>query len=215
MKIYGASVSPFVRKVIVTCEVKSLNYDIIPIIPFEEKPKFFRETSPLGKIPLFEDNEFIIPDSSVICSYLEEKYPKISILPQKIQDRARARWLEEYSDSKLVEVVGTKLFYELIVKPNFLNIPTNEELVRENLKTTLPDVMNYLETQVPQNGFIFSEKNLSIADISIASNMLNAKYANYTINKKKWPKLASYIERIHATPEFQKASSLDKKLLNL
>ena len=38
--------------------------------------------------------------------------------------------------------------------------------------------------------------------------------ADYTVDNVKWPKLAAYIERVHNTPAFQKAMSLDKKLFD-
>ncbi|MDC0535023.1 glutathione S-transferase family protein [Francisellaceae bacterium] len=213
MKIYGVSASPFVRKVIVACEVKKLDYTNIPVPPFGEQPEAFKKISPLGKIPVLTDGKTIIPDSSVICAYLEEKYPEISLLPKDISDRARARWLEEYSDSKLIEVVGAKLFFERFAKPKLLGLPTDEKVVEDNLKNTLPPVMDYLNAQVPEEGFLFSKDQLTIPDIAIGSNMVNAKYADYTVDKDKWPKLAAYIERVHNTPAFQKAMALDQKLM--
>ena len=213
MKIYGVSASPFVRKVIVACEVKSLNYSNVPVPPFGEQPKAFKKISPLKKIPVLKDGDTIIPDSSVICAYLEEKYPEKSILPLSIEERARARWLEEYSDSKLMEVIGVKLFFERFAKPKLLGLPTDEKVVEDNLKNTLPPVLDYLNEQVPESGFLFSKENLTIPDIAIGSNMLNAKYAEYTVDAKKWPNLAAYVERVHSTSAFQKAMTLDKKLL--
>ena len=215
MKIYGVSASPFVRKVIVTCEIKALKYSIVPISPFgEQPPEAFKKISPLGKIPVLKNGDFVLADSSVICSYLEEKYPQNSILPKSIEDRACARWLEEYSGSKLFEVVVVKLFFERFVKPNLLKKPTDEKVVEENLKRTLPPVMDYLESHMPETGFLFSSDKLSIADIAIGSNMVNAAYADYQVDAEKWPKLSSYIKRIHQTPAFKKALALDSALFN-
>lgn len=211
MEIYGLTVSPFVRKVIITCEIKDLKYSIMPVNPFDQ-PKSFKKLSPLSKIPALVDNNVTLADSSVICSYLEDQYPNNSILPQSIADKAKARWLETYSDSKLIEVVGNNLFFERVVKPKFLKQPTDEKLVSDNLNNILPEVFDYLETQMPKSGFLFSEDKLSIADIAIGSNMLNAKYASYEVDSSKWPLFAGYVNRVHSTDEFKKCIEMDKAL---
>ena len=44
---------------------------------------------------------FVLTDSSVICQYLEDKYPTPSLYPADIVKRAQARWLEEFADNRM------------------------------------------------------------------------------------------------------------------
>src|SRR5215813_8170252 len=78
LTIYGSTVSPFVRKVRVVMAEKGLQYSIDPVSPFRAPPDF-RDISPLGRIPAFRDTDLPEPnhlsDSSVICDYVEHKYP--------------------------------------------------------------------------------------------------------------------------------------------
>ena len=106
MKLYGSSLSPFVRKVAAVISLKGLDCDHEQAM-FGSLP---RDLSPLGKIPAFADGKLKLADSSVICEYLEEQYPAVPVLPKTAADRARARWLEEFADSKLAELCGGEAF---------------------------------------------------------------------------------------------------------
>ena len=103
MKIIGSYVSPYVRKVLACLNLKRLDYEIDPITPFFGGDKFER-LSPLRRIPVLVDGAVTLCDSSVICAYLDEAYPGHPLLPDAPTDRARARWLEEFADSRLGDI---------------------------------------------------------------------------------------------------------------
>ena len=68
--LYGAPLSPFVRKVAITLEEKNIPFDWNPVRP-HDRLEAFRAISPLGKIPAYKDNALALADSSVICFDLE------------------------------------------------------------------------------------------------------------------------------------------------
>jgi glutathione S-transferase len=72
IKIYGVPLSPFVRKALLALEYKGLDYENEPTFPGDESPAF-RAISPLGKIPVLEHDGFTVPDTSVICRYLDRR----------------------------------------------------------------------------------------------------------------------------------------------
>src|ERR1700742_250521 len=113
--IYGGSVSPFVRKVRVRLAEKGLDYSLEQISPFRPPPDF-RDISPLGRIPAFRDTDLPEPnhlsDSSVICAYIEHKFPTPALYPGDPYQRARALWFEEYADTMMAENLGRGLFFE-------------------------------------------------------------------------------------------------------
>lgn len=72
--IYGSIFSPYVRKVLTVLHFKNLSYDLQTLIPFvPDDRKKLLELNPLGKIPVYKEDDFILADSSVISSYLEKK----------------------------------------------------------------------------------------------------------------------------------------------
>ena len=56
--LHGANGSPFVRKVRVILDEKSLPYEQNPVIPFGVSDEY-KEKSPLGKIPCLEDGDYV------------------------------------------------------------------------------------------------------------------------------------------------------------
>ena len=171
MKILGVHLSPFVRKVAVVLTIKEQGYEQQPVMPGDTAPEF-RALSPLGKIPVLVDGDFSVADSTAICEYLDEKYPTPAVMPADPQQRARARFLEEYGDSKLVEAASI-IFIENFVNPNMRGQPSDAARVASAENELLPPHLDYLESQVPEDGFLFG--NFCTADISIVSPVINAQ----------------------------------------
>ena len=208
LKVYGASISPFVRKVLLTLEFKGLSFEHEPTSPFAPSPEFLAK-SPLGRIPVLDHDDLTVPDSSIICRYLEEAFPAVPFYPTSVKDRARASWIEEYADTKLIEIMAA-YFFERVVKPTFLKQPPDEARIANATKEA-PKVMAYLESITPANGFLFGA--LTIADASIASMLLNGTYAGFSIDAAQTPKLAAFFERVKATPVF--AARLAKERVDM
>ena len=197
MKIIGSFVSPYVRKVLACMNLKGLDYSVDPITPFFGNDEFER-LSPLRRIPVLVDGDFAISDSSVICAWLDEAFGGHPLLPADPRDRARARWLEEYADTRLGELFIWSLFYQRVVRPLVWNEPTDEDRVRTNLETHMPTALDYLEGELPADGFLFGM--IGVADISIATFFRNGAYAGFAPDPARWPKVAAFVERVLAHP---------------
>ncbi len=197
MKLYGVALSPFVRKAMFALEHFGIDYESVPTFPGDSSPEF-RAISPLGKIPVLEHDGFTIPDTSVICRYLDRISDGQSLYPSDPQEEARASWLEEYADSKLIEGCAG-LFQERLLKPKMLNEPTDEARVEELLSTTLPGLLGYLETQVPDSGYLVGS-HLSIADLSVVTCFIQAQYGEYEVDGGAYPKLRAYLDRAYSAP---------------
>lgn len=212
LKIIGNYLSPYVRKVLVCLELKELDYEIDPIAPFVGNERFSR-LSPLRRVPVLIDDGFVLNDSSVICQYLEDRHPTPSLYPADIGDRAQARWLEEYADTCLADGLIRRLFYQLAVRRRIFDEPTDEEVVRQAREVEIPAALDYLENQLPEDGFLFGP--LSIADISIASFFRTASFVRYSIDADRWPRVAALVAQVQALPVLQKLARLEDCMLRL
>jgi glutathione S-transferase len=148
MRIIGSYVSPYVRKVLACVALKGLDYEIDPITAFYGNDEFER-LSPLRRIPVLVDGDLALSDSSVICAYLDEAYPEPPLLPSSPGDRARARWFEEYADTRLGDVFLWGLFYQKVVRPLVWSEPGDEARIGKTLAEDLPREMDYLERELP------------------------------------------------------------------
>ncbi len=197
MKIIGSYVSPYVRKVLACLHLKGLEAEVDPITPFFGGDELER-LSPLRRIPVLIDGDLTLCDSSVICAYLDEAYPGYPLLPEQPADRARARWLEEFADTRLGDIFIWNLFYQKVVRKLVWGEPPDEERVAKTLDEDVPRALDYLEGQLPVEGFLFGE--IGLADISIASFFRNGAYAGFTVDPKRWPRTAAFVERTLAHP---------------
>lgn len=212
LRVIGNYISPYVRKVLVCLELKGLDYEIDPIAPFVGNDEFSR-LSPLRRIPVLIDDGFVLNDSSVICQYLEDRHPTPAVYPRDIADRAQARWLEEYADTRLASGLIWKLFYQLAIQRHIFHEATDEAVVQQARTVEIPTALDYLESQLPDDGFVFGA--LSIADISIASFFRTAAFVRYAIDATRWPRSAALVAQVQALPAFQKLARFEDCMLRL
>jgi glutathione S-transferase len=204
MKLYGASGSPFVRKVRVVLEEKGIPYETEPLIPIPKTPELLA-LHPMGKIPVLRDGEVVVPDSSVICAYLERKHPSPALYPEAPADLAKALFLEEYADTRMAEVMGG-IFFERFVKPQILRQVTDEARVQELLERALPPVLDYLESQVPGDRESVLAR-FGIADAALGAQLGSLGAAGIEIDARRWPLTESYYRALRARPSFKTATA--------
>jgi glutathione S-transferase len=197
LTIIGSFVSPYVRKVLACINLKRLAYEVDPITPFFGSDEFER-MSPLRRIPVLIDGELSVSDSTVICEYLDDAYPRRPLLPADPRDRARARWLEEYADTRLGDLFIWGLFYQKVVRPLVWGEPGDQARIDKTLNEDVPAALDYLERELPADGFLFGD--IGLADIAIASFFRNAAYAEFEVDSARWPRTAAFVSRTLAHP---------------
>jgi glutathione S-transferase len=210
MLVIGSYLSPYVRKVLACLHLKGLDYEIDPIVAFMGDDRF-TALSPLRRVPVLVDDRVTLADSSVICQYLEDRHPAPALYPVDIADRARARWLEEYADSRMGDVFIWGLFNQAVIAPAVWGTPRDLAAIQRIVAEEVPPVLDYLESQLPAEGFMFGE--LGIADISIAVFLRNAAFARYKIGATRWPVTARFVDRVLAQDCLAKLQPYEALLL--
>src|SRR5271168_580854 len=106
MKLYQFFASPFPTRVRLILYAKGIPFEIVepPGFGNSKLPKGeYLKLNPLGRVPtLVLDDGRALPESEVICEYLEEAYPEPSLRPADSWGRARARLLARLCDFYLV-----------------------------------------------------------------------------------------------------------------
>ncbi len=199
MIVYGASLSPFVRKVLAYGAEKGLQLDHKPLGLGSDDPDFVA-ASPFRKIPAFRDGDFGISDSSAIIHYLEAKYPEPALIPAEPEARARTIWFDEFADTILC-ACGAKMFFNRIVAPRFLGREGDLETADKAEKEELPPILDYLERTIPGSGWLVGE-GISLADIAVATAFANFRHLGITVDDGRYPKVAAFADRMLARPSF-------------
>jgi glutathione S-transferase len=213
MILLGASVSPFVRKVMVVAAEKGITFEHRPINPRASDDPDYLAASPFRKIPALKDGDYTLCDSTAIIAYLEAKHPNPAVIPQEARARGTAIWFEEMADTILAPAVS-KVFLNRVIMPVFLNMPGNEAEANEALTATLPPMLKYLESVAPGGGFLVGD-SFSIADISVTSVLVSLSLSKAAVDPATYPKLAAYYTRMMARPSFANVVAGDRAMLGL
>jgi stringent starvation protein A len=88
--LYDADRCPYCARVRIVLAEKGIEYETV-VIDLADRPDWIYEKNPLGKVPVLEEDAFLLPESEMIMEYLEERYPEPSLLPADPADRALVR----------------------------------------------------------------------------------------------------------------------------
>ena len=204
--IYGVPLSIHVRKVIVTALEKRLEHQVETVFPFDPPPGW-RDLSPTGKIPAMKHGDLTLADSSVIVAYLEKRFPELPLSPSDPAQYARALWFEEYVDSQIApDVIG--LFQQKILAPLVHKREPDAAVINRLLNEDLPPKLDYLERSL-QGDYLVGGR-LSVADITLASDLTIFHYIGCTLDPARYPNLLGHFNRMLKRDSFRKALAAEQ-----
>jgi glutathione S-transferase len=167
--LYHLPLSPFARKVRLVLSEKRLPFEPRVEKTWERRPEYL-DLNPAGTVPtLVEDNGLVIPDSAVICEYLEEAYPDTGLLGRTMVERVETRRLVAWFDIKFFNDVTHNLLWEKTMKQaQRLGAPDAGALRAgyANLKQHLAH-LGYLA----ERRRFLAGANLSLADFAAAAQL--------------------------------------------
>ena len=208
VQVIGSYLSPYVRKVLVCLDLKGVAYEIDPIVPFLGDDRF-SALSPLRRIPVYVDDEITLCDSTIICEYLEQRHPEPRSTRRARPIAPRARWLEEFADSRMGEVFIWRLFNQVAIRPSVWGEAADPQVLQKTLSEEVPLVLDYLEAQLPAQGFLFGP--VGMADVTIACFFRNAAFARFQVDAARWPVTAAFVARVLAIDSFEKLKPFEDK----
>ncbi|MAR92346.1 MAG: glutathione S-transferase [Pseudomonadales bacterium] len=208
--LYGASLSPFVRKVCVALAEKDLPFEQVQIDP-SRLPDDYYDLNPLGRIPALKDDAKALADSAVIVAYLDRQYPQQPLSHADPYLQAKVQWFEKYADYELAPLTTFGVFRQRVLMP-LRKQPQDEAVVQTSLEQ-LPSLLDYLEASLQDNDFMVGDR-LTVADIAIASQFVNFGHGREKIDHQRWPQLTAYVERLHQRPSFAQLIAAETALVN-
>ncbi len=199
MIVFGSSLSPFVRKVLVFAAEKGIEVENKAVVPGADDPDF-AAASPFRKIPALQDGDFRVCDSSAIIAYLDALQPEPELIPADPQGRARTIWYDEFMDTILFDC-GRKMFFNRIVAPMLTGRAGDLAAADKAEREELPPLLDYLEGVIPESGFLVADR-LTLADIAVACPFVNFRHLGIAPDPATHPKLAAYVEAMLARDSF-------------
>jgi glutathione S-transferase len=71
---------------------KGLSYETVEL-DLADRPAWLYDLNPVGKVPVLDEDGWILPESAVIAEYLDERYPDPPLWPDDAGERAAGRLL--------------------------------------------------------------------------------------------------------------------------
>jgi glutathione S-transferase len=208
--IHGGPLSIHTRKVIAAAIHKKIDYEFEVVFPvvLGDLQANCHAWGPIGMIPVLEDRDYALRDSTAICLYLEKKHPTSPVLPSGAKEYGRALWFDAYANSAVFRHVVHPLFHRTMVDANINTVPSDEAAVDNVLENVVPKIFGYLDSQI--DGKFMVGNMLTLADIAIVSNFIVYQYLGFRVDAGQYPKLAKYLCEIAALDVFQRALSVEK-----
>lgn len=208
--LYGVIFVPFVRKVRAVLALKAIPYQQVSVMPGAMDPAFLAK-SPLAKVPVWEEPDFVLPDSSAICAYLERTVPAPPIHPSDPRAFASALFWEEYADTRLVEACDP-VFFQRIVRPRVLRQASDEAIVRRHVEEVIPPVLDQIEALYCSRGPLRADGAAragtddssppapDVSAIALWSVLVNLAHVGVPVDPSHWPGVAALVARLNAHP---------------
>lgn len=157
------------------------------------KPDELPRLNPKAQIPVLVDGDAIVPDSTIINEYLEERFPKTPLLPTGAAERARCRVLEDLGDTMLAANLGV-LVREVFLKPD---PSTRDAAAVAQTKAEFARQYQRLDRELGKHDYLCGE--FSVADISCFSPM-NIGSLMEGAPSAELAALTSWLERMRKRP---------------
>ncbi|MGF1524347.1 MAG: glutathione S-transferase [Leptolyngbyaceae cyanobacterium] len=150
LELYKFEASAYSEKVRLILDYKELPYKAIEVAPGVGQIDLY-QLSGQRKVPVLKDGTVVVPDSTAIARYLDEKYPERPLIPTDLKQKGLCLALEDWADESL-GIQGRKAMIGAFSQhPNFRTalLPTTTPDLIKNLVGAVPgDVLSLLGTGI-------------------------------------------------------------------
>src|SRR5437879_8228636 len=100
LMLYDDVFSPYARKVRIALYEKDVPFERVRALHGDCNRTDFLHVNPRAEVPALVDGDIHLYDSTVICEYLEDRYPAPPIYPRNPGASAQCRLLADIADTK-------------------------------------------------------------------------------------------------------------------
>jgi glutathione S-transferase len=176
--LYDADRCPYCARVRIALAEKGLEYETV-VIDLDDRPAWIYGKNPLGRVPVLEEDAFVLAESAVIDEYLEDRYPEPALWPVDPADRALGRMLVHRFDEL------SRPYYAL---------RRGEEGAAKRFDAALAELDGLLEAQP-----FLSGREFGLADVAYVPWILRAR-DRMEVELTPFPALADWVSRLEQRP---------------
>jgi glutathione S-transferase len=198
--LYHMPLSPYARKVRLVLAEKRLPFELRLEKVWERRAEYL-ELNPAGTVPtLVEDNGLVVPDSMVICEYVDEAYPDSSLMGRTLAERIEVRRLTCWFDGKFAGEVTQNLYGEKYLRRLTRRGNPDPAAIRTGY-TALRYHLDYISWLAETRRWLAGSA-LSLADFAAAAHLSTLDF----IGEVDWsiaPAAKDWYARMKSRPSFR------------
>jgi len=172
--LYDADRCPYCARVRIVLAEKRIEYETV-VIDLDDRPAWIYEKNPLGRVPVLEEDTFVLAESAVVNEYLEDRYPEPALWPADPGERALGRMLVFRFDEL------SRPYYAL---------RRGEGGAAESFDAALAELDGLLEGQP-----FLSGREFGLADVAYVPWILRAR-DRMDVELSPFPALADWVTRL-------------------
>ena len=172
--LYDADRCPYCARVRIALAEKGIEYETVEV-DLDDRPAWIYEKNPLGRVPVVEEDTFVLAESAVIDEYLDDRYPDPPLWPADPAERALGRMLVFRFDE--------------LSRPYYA-VRRGEDAARERLDAVLATLDAVLQEQL-----FLSGREFGLADVAYVPWILRAR-DRMDVELGRFPALAEWVGRL-------------------
>lgn len=190
--LFDNAFSPFARKVRMVLEVKGLTFETVDALAPAGHPRL-AQVNPRVEVPVLQDGDTIVVNSSHIVAYLEHRYPQVPVYPADPPTRVHALAWERLADTLLDSIVHD------VSNGGFGFAPgTMPAGLLEAARADLAPVYADIERTLDGRAFLCGE--LSIADLALFPHLTGVRLLDISFDAATHPRLLAWYQRLRQHP---------------
>ncbi|MGB0956006.1 MAG: glutathione S-transferase family protein [Panacagrimonas sp.] len=207
MKMYYHPLSTYSQKAIIACHEKGAVFEsnIVDLFNSESAAEY-KKIYPLGKIPvLFATDDHMIPESSIIVEYVDQKFdhgPRL--IPQDPELGRQTRFIDRVTDFYFNNNVASVMFESW--KPE----AERDKQMVEKAQAQIAAMYGYMEQGLEGKTWMMGD-DFTLADCASAPPLFYAQQVAPFANK---PNISAYFQRLMDRSSFQKVLAQAKPYLD-
>lgn len=195
---------PYSRKIRLVLGERQLSVELKAEKTWDRRPEYL-QLNPAGLVPtLIDENGHAVPDSAVICEYLEEAYNSEAgegtLLGTSLAARIEARRLAAWFDGSFAAAVSMNFVIEKYLKRISGRGQPDAQALRQAY-ANLREHMGYIGWLAAQRSFLAGE-NLTLADLAAAAHLSVLDFMG-EIDWSKYPEVREWYARIKSRRSFR------------
>lgn len=205
MRLYYGSGSPYTWRVWLGLEHKALPFELVTMsfASGELKSPAYLAMNPLGKVPVLDDDGFVVYESAAILEYLDDAYPTAGkrLFPGDVRKRATTRRLVREADEYLAHALEA-MVEEILFKPPAEWVAANIDRARQAYAAEL----GHFEAQLRDDWFSgeVGAADFTIYPLIALALRMQLRKPDLGIQAGIGPALAAWMGRFEALPYFDK-----------